>query len=179
MPVLSGVSHTKPPKLWSQREIPPVPPLDVVTEDTAVAPPLADVPDDDDAAAAVLLNVAEDWRAPFEDVIVEDTAAVPLNVTEESWRAPFNVEDGVPLDVLANDAESIETPLALDEVDPVLDAVVDTLTVPLNPLPALALDAGDDLAAALEPRPRFRRRATGGWLKISRSSELSDEEESG
>ena len=61
----------------------------------------------------------------------------------------------MPLDVLAHDTESIETPPALDEVDPVLDAVVDALTVPLNPRPALALDAEDDLAAALEPRPRF------------------------
>jgi hypothetical protein len=60
----------------------------------------------------------------------------------------------VPLDVHANDAESIETPPALDEVDPV-DAVVDALAAPLNPRPALALDAEDDLAAALEPRPRF------------------------
>jgi len=34
-------------------------PLDVA-EDTAGAPPLADVPDDDDAAAAILLSVAED-----------------------------------------------------------------------------------------------------------------------
>ena len=60
----------------------------------------------------------------------------------------------MPLDILANDAESIETPPALDEVDPV-DAVVDALTVPLNPRPTLALDAEDDLAAALEPRPQF------------------------
>jgi hypothetical protein len=62
----------------------------------------------------------------------------------------------VPLNVLANDAESIETPPTLDEVDPV-DAVVDAaLTAPLNPRPALlALDAEDDLAAALEQRPRF------------------------
>jgi len=61
----------------------------------------------------------------------------------------------VPLDVLANDSESIETPPALDEVDPV-DAVVDALlAAPLNPRPALALDAEDDLTAAIEPQPRF------------------------
>ena len=58
------------------------------------------------------------------------------------------------LDVVADDTESIETPPALDEVDPV-DAVVDALTAPLDPRPALALDAEDDLVAALEPRPRF------------------------
>jgi hypothetical protein len=55
----------------------------------------------------------------------------------------------VPLDVLANDSESIETPPALDEVDPI-DAVVDALTAPLDPQPALALDAEDALTAALE-----------------------------
>jgi len=62
----------------------------------------------------------------------------------------------VPLDVLADDAESIEAPPALDEVDPV-DAVVDALTAPLDPRPALALNAEEDAltAAALEPRPRF------------------------
>ncbi len=58
------------------------------------------------------------------------------------------------LDVVADDTESIETPPALDEVDPV-DAVVDALTAPLDPWPALAFDAEDALAAALEPRPRF------------------------
>ena len=60
----------------------------------------------------------------------------------------------MPLNVLANDTESIETPPTLDEVDPA-DAVVHAaLTAPLNPRPALlALDAEDDLAAALEPRP--------------------------
>ncbi len=67
---------------------------------------------------------------------------------------PFDIKDGVPLDVLAHDAESIETPPALDEVDPV-DAVVDALTAPLDPRPALGLNAEDALAAALEPRPRF------------------------
>ena len=61
----------------------------------------------------------------------------------------------MPLDILANDAESIQTPPDLDEVDP-FDAVVDALlAAPLNPRPALALDAEDDLATALEPRPRF------------------------
>ena len=58
------------------------------------------------------------------------------------------------LDVVADDTESIETPPALDEVDPV-DAVVDALAAPLDPRPALALDAEDALtAAALELRPQ-------------------------
>ena len=62
----------------------------------------------------------------------------------------------MPLDVLADDAESIKTPPALDEVDPD-DAVADALAAPLDPRPALgALDAEDALtAAALEPRPQF------------------------
>ncbi len=63
----------------------------------------------------------------------------------------------MPLDVLADDAESIKTPPALDEVDPD-DAVADALAAPLDPRPALgALDAEDALtAAALEPRPHGR-----------------------
>jgi len=45
--------------------------------------------------------------------------------------------------------ESIKTPPALDDFDPV-DAVVDALVALLNTWPALALDAEDALTAALE-----------------------------
>ena len=77
---------------------------------------------------------------------------------------PFNVEDGVPLDILADDAvDKADALAAALEPQPALAVdAVDALTAALDLQPALALDADDALTATLELRPRFCRNATRG-----------------